>query len=133
MEENTITFIDTAIIFKLIMHHVGKLSKLNLLIFSMSRVGFISYFRRSVWYGGSCCYNWLCYNGLYLFYYKLYYDGLFFKGYMVPVPHYSRRILYSFIVRIVSIIAVVVMAVMMKVIMSLMKVISAGLLALVLN
>ena len=48
MEENTITVIDTEIIFKLIMHHVGKLFKLNLLIFSMSRVEFISYFRRSV-------------------------------------------------------------------------------------
>ena len=87
MGENTITVIDIAIIFKLIMHHVGKLFKLNLLIFSMSRVEFISYFRRSVWYSRSCCYNWLCYNGLYLFYYKLYYDGLFFKGYIVSVPH----------------------------------------------
>jgi len=33
MEKNTITVIDTAIIFKLIMHHVGKSFKLNLLIF----------------------------------------------------------------------------------------------------
>ena len=45
MEENTIKVIDTVIIFQLIMHHVGKSFKLNLLIFYMSRVEFISCFR----------------------------------------------------------------------------------------
>jgi hypothetical protein len=48
MGENAIKFIDSAIILNLAMHHVKRSFKLNLLVFSMSKVESISYFRRSV-------------------------------------------------------------------------------------
>jgi hypothetical protein len=87
IEENTITVIDTLIIFKLIIHHVGKSFKLKLLFFfSMSWIKFIAPGDRFDTAGlvaiiGCVTMGYICFTIL------LYYDGLFFKGYIIPVPH----------------------------------------------
>jgi len=64
--ENIIKIIDPAIVLKPAHASCKKVIQVNLLVFSMSKRRFIS-FRDPFDVADDAFYNWLCYNGLYLF------------------------------------------------------------------